>query len=303
MLKTSGSVLKPIGRHWRQIVAFALVLPLILYARLCFQRPAPIPAQQTLFPGIIYQREVYSSPRPYLLHLVTVDLTTPGIRAFVTPKATPGSGDETIARTTSQFLQEFDLQLALNASYFYPFREKAPWDFYPRTGDRVKILGQVISNGDVYSPAREGWGVLCISPNNRAQILESQCPADTAQAVAGRDRLIVQGNPIPVESDSEPDQPYPRTAVGIDKAGKTLWFAIVDGKQPLYSEGATLPELTRIFQLLGVDTALNLDGGGSVTLVAKTGANPTILNAPIHTKILMRERPLANHLGFYAQHD
>jgi hypothetical protein len=280
-----------------------LMLPLILYAWLCFQRPAPTPAQQTLFPGIRYQREVYSSPRPYLLHLVTVDLTTAGIRAFVTPKAIPGSGNETTARTTSQFLREFDLQLALNASYFYPFREKAPWDFYPHTGDRVKVLGQVISNGDPYSPALAEWGVLCISPNNRAQILESQCPAGTAQAVAGRDRLIAHGKPIPVESDSEPEQPYSRTAVGIDKAGKTLWFAIIDGKQPLYSEGVTLPELTSIFQRLGVDTALNLDGGGSVTLVANIGTKPTILNAPIHTKILMRERPLANHLGFYAQHD
>ncbi len=296
-------MLKTIGRLWPRIAALILALPLILYAWLCFQRPAPVPVQQTLFPGIRYQREVYSSPRPYLLHLVTVDLTTSGIRPFVTPKALPGSGDETIARTTSQFLREFDLQLALNASYFYPFREKSPWDFYPRTGDRVKVLGQVISDGDPYSPALADWGVLCIAPNNRAQILESTCPTATAQAVAGRDRLIVDGKPIPVEADSDPDQPYPRTAVGTDKAGKTLWFAIVDGKQPLYSEGATLPELTRIFQRLGADTALNLDGGGSATLVAKVGTKPTILNAPIHTKILMRERPLANHLGFYAQHD
>jgi exopolysaccharide biosynthesis protein len=97
------------------------------------------------------------------------------------------------------------------------------------------------------------------------------------------------------------DKPYARTAVAVDRTGETLWLAIVDGKQPLYSEGATLAELAQIFEQLGVDTALNLDGGGSATLVAKTTAKPILLNAPIHTKIPMRERPVANHLGFTSQ--
>jgi len=294
-------MLKKAGRQWRFIVTLVLVLPLILYALLCFQRPPRIPDQQTLFSGIRYQRNVYSSPRPYLLHLITVDLTKSGIRAFVTPGATTGKQDETTARTTSEFLQEFDLQLAINANYFHPFYEKAPWDFYPHTGDRVKLSGQSISNGDSYAPAQAGWAVLCISPNHLAQIFESECPPDTAQAVAGRERLILNSNPVLAQPGSEPDKPYSRTAIAVDKTGKTLWLAIVDGKQPLYSEGATLAELTAVFKQLGADAALSLDGGGSATLVAKIGSKPTILSAPIHTKIPMRERPVANHLGFYAQ--
>jgi hypothetical protein len=294
-------MLREAGRQWQFIVTLVLILPLILYALVCFQRPPRIPDQQTLFPGVSYHREVYSSPRPYLLHLITVDLTTVGIRAFVTPGATTGNRDEATARTTSKFLREFDLQLAINANYFYPFHEKAPWDFYPHTGDRVKLLGQSISNGNSYAPAQANWAVLCISPNHHAQIFDSECPADTIQAVAGRERLIVDSNSVTTEPGSEPDRPYSRTAVAVDKTGKTLWLAIVDGKQPLYSEGATLAELTAFFKQLGVDAALNLDGGGSATLVAKIGSKPTILSAPIHTKIPMRERPVANHLGFYTQ--
>nr|WP_278002694.1 phosphodiester glycosidase family protein [Nodosilinea sp. LEGE 06152] len=293
--------MKRVGRQWQLIVATVLLLPLILYAQLCFQRPPYTPTQQTLFPGISYQRSVYSSPRPYILHLITLDLTTPGIQAFTTPGQSAENRGETTARTTSEFLQEFNLQLAINANYFYPFREKAPWDFYPRRGDRVNLVGQAISNGNAFASAQADWPALCISPANRAQISATgECPVGTAQAVAGRDLLILNNNPVAL-SEPESDQPYSRTAVAVNETGETLWLAIVDGKQPLYSEGITLAELTEVFKQLGVDTALSLDGGGSSTLVVKTGSKPTVLNAPTHTKILMRERPVANHLGFYAQ--
>ncbi|MBD2020680.1 phosphodiester glycosidase family protein, partial [Leptolyngbya sp. FACHB-36] len=51
---------------------------------------------------------------------------------------------------------------------------------------------------------------------------------------------------------------------------------------------------------LGADKAVNLDGGGSTTIVVSSPTGPYALNAPIHTKIPLRERPVANHLGFYA---
>jgi exopolysaccharide biosynthesis protein len=58
-------------------------------------------------------------------------------------------------------------------------------------------------------------------------------------------------------------------------------------------------ELSRIFAKLGVDKAINLDGGGSTTLVVDTGNGATVLNAPIHAKLPMNERPVANQIGFY----
>jgi exopolysaccharide biosynthesis protein len=77
---------------------------------------------------------------------------------------------------------------------------------------------------------------------------------------------------------------------------------IVDGKQPFYSEGVTLRELAAIAIDLGANTALNLDGGGSTTLVIADGLETKILNSPIHNKIPMNERPVANHLGFLINH-
>jgi exopolysaccharide biosynthesis protein len=42
---------------------------------------------------------------------------------------------------------------------------------------------------------------------------------------------------------------------------------VIDGRQPLYSQVATLAELAEIMLYYGTDTAMNLDGGGSSTLV------------------------------------
>jgi hypothetical protein len=63
---------------------------------------------------------------------------------------------------------------------------------------------------------------------------------------------------------------------------------------------AALAVLAEIALALGADTALNLDGGGSTTLVMAGESGPQLLNAPIHTRIHMRERPVGNHLGVYA---
>ena len=59
---------------------------------------------------------------------------------------------------------------------------------------------------------------------------------------------------------------HPRTMLGIDRAG-FVWLVTVDGRQPDASNGMTLPELQRFARRLGLTDALNLDGGGSTTMV------------------------------------
>ncbi|MBW4623386.1 MAG: phosphodiester glycosidase family protein [Cyanosarcina radialis HA8281-LM2] len=233
------------------------------------------------------------------IHIVTIDLNTPGIKVLVTPGKLTSDRTATKARTTSEFLREFKLQLAINANFFHPFRENTPWDYYPRSGDRVGVIGQAIGNGDRYAPIKRNWPVLCFQSNNRAQILpHGDCPQDTVQAIAGSNLLVDQGKAI-VPNPNEPDKPYARVPVGINRQGDKLWLVLVDGKQPFYSEGIKEVELVKMLEELGVYTAVNLDGGGSTTLVMATGSEPKLLNAPIHTKLPMRERPVANHLGFY----
>jgi hypothetical protein len=59
---------------------------------------------------------------------------------------------------------------------------------------------------------------------------------------------------------------HPRTMFGIDGAGHA-WLVTVDGRQPDVSAGMTLVELQRLARRLGLTDALNLDGGGSTTMV------------------------------------
>lgn len=68
----------------------------------------------------------------------------------------------------------------------------------------------------------------------------------------------------------------PRTAVGIKPDG--VWvFVVVDGRQPMLSEGLTLHELAAFMRSLGCVQALNLDGGGSSTMVVEGN----IVNSPV----------------------
>ncbi|SDC19526.1 Exopolysaccharide biosynthesis protein [Paenibacillus sp. UNCCL117] len=67
----------------------------------------------------------------------------------------------------------------------------------------------------------------------------------------------------------------PRTAMA-QKADGTIMFAIIDGRQPAHSIGATLYDIQNIFLEHGAVTAANLDGGSSSVLVV----DDKIVNKP-----------------------
>ncbi|WP_372593834.1 phosphodiester glycosidase family protein [Actinotalea sp.] len=58
----------------------------------------------------------------------------------------------------------------------------------------------------------------------------------------------------------------PRTAIGVIDDNH-LVVVVVDGRSPGYSAGVTMTGLAEIMQDLGAQTAYNLDGGGSSTMV------------------------------------
>lgn len=64
------------------------------------------------------------------------------------------------------------------------------------------------------------------------------------------------------------NSPYARAAIGITQTNHLILFA-TDGKQKSHSIGLTLKHLAEEMQRLGCVEALNLDGGGSETLVVK----------------------------------
>ncbi len=63
---------------------------------------------------------------------------------------------------------------------------------------------------------------------------------------------------------------HPRTAAGVDKSGETLFLVAVDGRQTALA-GMSQTALADYMLSLGAYTAINLDGGGSTTMVAREG--------------------------------
>ena len=68
---------------------------------------------------------------------------------------------------------------------------------------------------------------------------------------------------------------HPRTALGWRADGRFV-LVTVDGRQPKLSVGMTIAELAALMRELGCVEALNLDGGGSTTMVV----NNKIVNSP-----------------------
>jgi hypothetical protein len=58
---------------------------------------------------------------------------------------------------------------------------------------------------------------------------------------------------------------HPRTVIG--EGGGAIWLLTVDGRQPGFSLGMTFVELQALARRFGLESALNLDGGGSTTMV------------------------------------
>lgn len=63
-------------------------------------------------------------------------------------------------------------------------------------------------------------------------------------------------------------KPNPRTGVGLRKDGKIM-FVTVDGRRPRYSRGISMIGFAKLMRSLGAEWALNLDGGGSTTMVVR----------------------------------
>jgi hypothetical protein len=289
-------------KRWLQAALGGLLSVLILaggYAIWYVNRPLPDPVVvQTLFAGVTYDRVVQRDPYPLIYHVVTLDLTAPGLGFLVTPPDDL-AGFDYRARTTSQFLEEFDLQIAVNGDFYDPWRDYGPWDYYPHPGDGINARGLAVSQGHVITTGYvTDYGTLHIDAHNQVTI--GPDTPNTGDAVSGL--LLQAGEYVATWGDTGyMAQRHPRTAAAIDVSGTTLRLIVVDGRQPNYSEGMTLPELAALIRQLGGYHALNLDGGGSSTLVmAGTDGRPFQLGSAIHTRLPGRERPVANHLGVYA---
>jgi hypothetical protein len=260
-----------------------------------FLRPQPPSVTENLYPGVVYNREVRNTPRPMVIHVVAVNLAEDGVDVLVTP-GDPGAELPLKARTTSQFLAEYDLQVAVNGDGFDPWYDNSILSYYPHSGDPVDVIGYAASKGKVYSYPTDDEPTIYISNRKRASLYKPIGKMESA--ISGNALLLDKGRVAPAPGG----EAQPRTALGIAKNDKQLILVVVDGRQPGYSQGATLAELAQILKDHGAHHAINLDGGGSSTMVVEGAlGRPSLLNSPVNHRLPGLQRAVGNHLGIYAE--
>lgn len=252
-------------------------------------------ATQTItepFIGVRLIHRMTTSPRLIDAHILEIDPQAPGIGFLTTPSNGTAPG-ETTAQTTRSFVTQHQLQLGVNGS-FYAYA----------SGVNTSILGLSASNGDVYSDFQSGHlTALNVSANNSAAIIDSLTESGSAHtplttlynAIGGNERIIANG--VLTAGDGSL---HPRTGAGVTADGKLLLIT-VDGRNSGHSQGVTTVELAEILLGFGAVNAINLDGGGSTTMVI-ADATPRVVNVPVGTSdVPGSERSTGNNFGVYAQ--
>lgn len=224
-----------------------------------------------------------------------IDLSDPTVEIVVTGP-TPTGTPEAVKKRTDQWFTETGVDLAINANYFGSIN-----------ATDADIVGLAISDSVVVSPVRTFGGradpaIAFTADSAFAGYLEAGTLVGVLDAVAGvggsttdavpGTMLVLDGQNLGSTARVQPSTRNPRTAAGVSADGSTLYIAVIDGRQPGYSVGATLPEMADIMIDLGADDAVNLDGGGSSSFIASVDGT-AYENQPSDGQ----HRPTANHLG------
>ncbi len=270
-----------------EVALLALALLLAACGRPEPMGPGAAPPQwRALFPGIQECSVTIHGAQALRVHALKIDLRHPGLKFVVTP---PPSGGGAMVRSmrVSTFVERFHCLVAINATPFGPEVD--------REGRPQVVSGLAAADGKVYArPPNNTWGVLLIGRDNGARIATP--PVDLAKvwnAVGGFGLLLKDGVNVGAK-----DARYPRTAVGLSRDGRWMYWLVIDGHQPNFSIGASTWTTARWLQWLGAWQGLNLDGGGSSTLVVADGKEgPVVLNCPINSGIPGTQRPVAVCLG------
>lgn len=139
--------------------------------------------------------------------------------------------------------------------------------------DTCMPSGIVVKNGVIVANADSDRPFFGIKKNGMPVITtQYEAPGiadELYSAVCGREIIMKDGKP----ADLALVEPFgttrhPRTCVGI-KPDNTFIILVVDGRIPDYSNGASLTDLYLVLKELGAVEAINVDGGGSSTMIIK----------------------------------
>jgi len=244
-------------------------------------------------PGLAYYG-LRSANQPWAVHLLRVELNRCELGFKVMEAPVPeGEGRGRSLVTELLAFQGEGTLAGVNGDFFTPEGLPVGTEVVSGTTRRIRnrpaFAWHPLADPWMGTPSLEGDSVLVLGwhlPSSRS---------DGETEVIGGFPLLLQdglrvGDLEVSELPSFAAERHPRTAVGFDRDEGLLWVVVVDGRQPGYSVGMTLPELAGLFEALGAEEAINLDGGGSSVMVV----DGTTVSRPSDAE---GERPVANALG------
>ena len=256
--------------------------------------------------GVKLFRRDYTEPRLMKAYWFRVDLRTPGLR-FAGTERDERWGEvmadctnrveyvRTRRRTTADFMREQraagrDMIVAFNCSPWTPFCP--PWNFRYADPSGLNIVdGVVVSE---HPKARNP--LFVVWKDGRCEIAES-IPADRYADVA----VAQSGFTIVVRNGETVVKPggacHPRMVYGLSRDRRYMYVLAVDGRQKGWALGADLFDLAGMMKDAGAYDAVNMDGGGSTTLVYWNGREPVMVNR--HDAARKSVRANGSNLGIW----
>lgn len=148
------------------------------------------------------------------------------------------------------------------------------------------VKRKVVANGTTFPTGSfKGYYLVARGEKQRRQLrrlkvgttvaTRAWLPKNPAMAITGNAILLKDGK----RQVSDDRELHPRTAVGVDRDKKQVLFVVVDGRKKL-TRGYTMVELAKLMRHLGAEDALNLDGGGSSTLITRKNGRLGVRNVP-----------------------
>lgn len=177
---------------------------------------------------------------------------------------------------TSSFAVQEKATVAVNATFFN-MKEGHNVHF-------VKVDDSIVATTDEKEFGIRATG-LFTAEGEAADISQWGPEREDAGIVSSEDAivsgplLIDDRVDLPLDSINFNTNRHPRTMVGITGEGHLL-LVVVDGRQPGYADGMSLFELRALAHSLGCTDALNLDGGGSTTMVITGDGSSGVVNRP-----------------------
>jgi len=263
-------------------------------------------AAEQIAPGVKAAGYRATIPRMMECRLLRVDLRQEGLsfvstgRAKEWGEAMPDVTNRTIIvdtrrEPTESFMRRkraegLNVVAAVNTAPWTPW--ESPWNH-----KFARLPHLAVADGEVLSHNRKPGPMLVVWKDGTAVITNALAEADFAKvAVAHPGFGIIMRDGNAPERKAGNAKLAPRTAYGISKDGRFLYVLVVDGRQPDWSLGADMADLAILLKEAGASDAMNMDGGGSTTLVT-LGADGALVHRNRHDPKCRHYRSVSLNLG------